>query len=290
MGGGWILLDAEWEEQEEVVRLSPVRCERVPPAHNCQSVTSRPAIINRAANKHSKNHSKVETWSLAAASTTGMTGSSHSLLMTPPPQLGVALRAGVGCHMDHNQVWQNHSYWEKKKREKHPGLTTSDQLLALVLLDTCVPNCCSGFFFSFDATVCAASGLQLDFESGFSTSCKKVFFKWTKKKIVLVPTDIRLSSVLWRHRVNRHGQISLLFIFKIALNKFFIILRWNDGTLVSKLVITRPKKKKLEQKEQISPWNCNYFESELRDWFALSYRVSDVRHRWSSNPEKFRVV
>lgn len=97
----------------------------------------------------------------------------------------------------------------RKKREKHPGLTTSDQLLPLVLLDTCVPNCSSGFC-SFDATVCAASRLQLHFASAFSTSRKKVFFKRTKFffKNVLVPAEIRLSSVLWRHRVNRHGQIS----------------------------------------------------------------------------------
>lgn len=107
------------EEQEEVERLRPVRCERVHPAHGCQSVTSGPAIINRAADDSEqalKNHGKVEAWSLAAASTTGMTGSSHSLLMTPQEKL--AERAGVGCHMENKQVWQDQSYWENKRKPK----------------------------------------------------------------------------------------------------------------------------------------------------------------------------
>lgn len=100
------------EEQEEVVRLRPVRCERVHLAHSCQSVTSGPAIINRAADDSEQalqNHGKVKTRALAAASTTGQ-GAQHSLNDDTPPQQGVAKHAGVGCHMEHKQVRQNKSY------------------------------------------------------------------------------------------------------------------------------------------------------------------------------------
>lgn len=74
--------------------------------------------------------------------------------------------------------------------------------------------------------------------------------------------------MLWRHPVDRHGRLSFFFI-KIALHKFFIILRWTDGALVvnhaTKNILN--KKNKLLRRTGIIT-----FESE----FGLRYDIGHL--------------
>lgn len=122
--------------QEEVVRLRPVRCEWVHPAHGGQSVTSGPAIINRAADDSEQvpqKNDKVETRSLAAASTTGTTGISGSLLTTPPSSTrsGQAWRCRVSrgtqtVFTEPVSKKQKNKKQKQRGRERYPGLTTAE--------------------------------------------------------------------------------------------------------------------------------------------------------------------
>lgn len=80
--------------EEEVVRLRPVRCERVHPAHGWvnQSPAEPQSLTDDDSERALQNHGEGKTRSLAAASTTAMTGSFS--FFAP----GGAKRAGVGCH------------------------------------------------------------------------------------------------------------------------------------------------------------------------------------------------
>lgn len=141
VGVGWILLDAE-EEQEEVVRLRPVRCERVRPAHGWvnqspaepQSLTEPQTIVNTRSRTTEKlrqarwlQHQQQE-WQEASAS-------------LPQEELSVQVSGVTRPQTGLTKPQQS------DERKKHHTVLTEDNFVPKLLMRN----------FSYVATVCDPS-------------------------------------------------------------------------------------------------------------------------------------